>query len=115
MSGVEVPGVRLAIQTFHAVLDAAARTPVAQLSGWPWPARPSRLRVVVVSVIWAALAAGLTASTIAELVAGRMVSSILGTLIGVAQCLPLLLAVRRPLIAWRIMALGQLAGVLVSY
>ncbi|WP_203925072.1 sensor histidine kinase, partial [Rugosimonospora africana] len=111
---VEFPGRRLAIQAFDAVLDAAARTQVSQVSGWPWPARPTRLRLVV-SIIWAALAAGLTASAIAELIAGRMVSSILGTLIGVAQCLPLLLAVRHPLVAWRIMVLGQFAGVVVSY
>ncbi|HEV7899884.1 MAG TPA: sensor histidine kinase [Planosporangium sp.] len=112
MSTVEVPGVRLAIQAFNAVLDAALRTPVNLVPAWPWPARPTRLRLVV-SIIWAVLAAGCTASVIAELIAGRMVSSILGTLIGVAQCVPLLLAVRRPLVAWRIMVLGLLAGVLV--
>jgi signal transduction histidine kinase len=111
---VEVPGVRLTMQAFNAVLDAAVRTPVALVPEWPWPARPTRMRLVV-SVIWAGLAAGWTASAIAELIAGRMVSSIVGTLIGVAQCVPLLLAVRRPLVAWRIMVLGQLAGVLVSY
>jgi|GEM_PF-3682636 len=89
---------RLAVQAFNAVLDAAARTPVTQVSGWPWPAHPTRLRLVV-SIIWAALASGLTASAIAELIAGPMVSSILGTLLGVAQSLPLLLAVRHPLVA----------------
>jgi signal transduction histidine kinase len=114
MSTVEVPGVRLAIQAFNAVLDAAVRTPVTQEPEWPWPARPTRLRLVV-SIIWAVLAAGWTGSAIAELIVGRSVSSILGTLIGVAQCMPLLLAVRRPLVAWRIMVLGQLAGVFVSY
>src|SRR5438445_126888 len=82
--------------------------------GMAWPARPTRLRVVV-SVIWAVLAVGWTGSAIAELIVGRMVSSVLGTLIGVAQCVPLLLALRRPLVAWRIMVFGQLAGVLVSY
>ncbi|WP_345629978.1 sensor histidine kinase [Rugosimonospora acidiphila] len=114
MSSVEIPGVRLAVQAFDAVLDAAARTPVTQVPGWPWPARPTRARLVV-SIIWAVLASGLTASAVAELIAGRMLSSILGTVIGVAQSLPLLLAVRRPLVAWRIMVLGQFAGVLASY
>jgi signal transduction histidine kinase len=114
VSNVEVPGVRLAVQAFNAVLDAAVRTPDALVSAWPWPVRPTRLRVVV-GVIWAALAAGWTGIAIAELIVGRMVSSILGTLIGVAQCVPLLLALRRPLVAWRIMVLGQLAGVLVSH
>ena len=69
----------------------------------------------MVSIIWAGLAVGWTASAIAELIVGHKASSILGTLIGVAQCVPLLLALRRPLVAWRIMVLGQLAGVLVSY
>ena len=105
---------RLAVQAFNAVLDAAVRTPVTLVPEWPWPARPTRLRLVV-SVIWAVLAAGWTGSAVAELIVGRMVSSILGTLIGVAQCVPLLLAVRRPLVAWRIMVLGQLAGVFVSH
>jgi signal transduction histidine kinase len=114
VSGGEVSGVRLAVRAFHAVLDAAVRAPVPRAPGWPWPARPSRLRLVV-SIIWAALASGLTAGAIAELIAGRAMPSIPGTLIGVAQCLPLLLAVRHPLIAWRIMALGQFAGVLASY
>jgi signal transduction histidine kinase len=110
----KVPGVRLAIQAFNAVLDAAVRAPETVVPEWPWPVRPTRMRVVV-SVIWAVLAAGLTGSAIAELIVGRMVSSALGTLIGVAQCVPLLLAVRRPLVAWRIMVLGQLAGVVVSH
>ena len=114
MSSVEVPGVRLAVQAFNAVLDAAVRTPVTLGPAWPWPARPTRLRVVV-SVIWAVLAVGWTGSAIAELIVVRMVSSFLGTLIGVAQCVPLLLALRRPLGAWRIMVFGQLAGVLVAY
>lgn len=114
VSTVELPGVRLTIQAFNAVLDAAVRTPVTVGPAWPWPVRPSRLRLVV-SIIWAVLAAGATASTVAELIVGEKVSSILGTLIGVAQCVPLLLAVRRPLIAWRIMVLGQLAGVLAVY
>jgi signal transduction histidine kinase len=108
-----MPGVRLAIQASNAVLDAAVRTPITLIPEWPWPARPTRLRVVV-SIIWAVLATGWTASAIAELMVGRMVSSVLGTLIGVAQCVPLLLAVRRPLVAWRIMVLGQLAGVFVA-
>jgi signal transduction histidine kinase len=111
---VAVPGVRLALQAFNAVLDAAVRVPVTIVPAWPWPAHPSRRRLVV-SIIWAALAVGWTASAIAELIVGRKASSILGTLIGVAQCVPLLLALRRPLVAWRIMLLGQLAGVIVSY
>jgi signal transduction histidine kinase len=111
---VAVPGVRLTLQAFNAVLDAAARVPVTIVPAWPWPARPSRRRLVV-SIIWTVLAVGWTASAIAELIVGRKVSSILGTLIGVAQCVPLLLALRRPLVAWRIMVLGQLAGVLVSH
>jgi signal transduction histidine kinase len=109
-----VPGARLTLQAFNAVLDAASRVPVTIVPAWPWPARPSRRRLVV-SIIWAVLAVGWTASAIAELIVGRRVSSILGTLIGVAQCVPLLLALRRPLVAWRIMVLGQFAGVLVSY
>jgi signal transduction histidine kinase len=111
---VAVPGVRLALQASNAVLDAAVRVPVTIVPAWPWPAHPSRRRLVV-SIIWAALAVGWTASAIAELIVGRKASSILGTLIGVAQCVPLLLALRRPLVAWRIMVLGQLAGVVVSY
>jgi signal transduction histidine kinase len=111
---VAVPGVRLTLQAFNAVLDAAARVPVTIVPAWPWPARPSRRRLVV-SIIWAVLAVGWTAEAIAELIALRKASSILGTLIGVAQCVPLLLALRRPLVAWRIMVLGQLTGVLVSY
>jgi signal transduction histidine kinase len=104
----------LAVQAFNAVLDAAVRTPASQVPEWPWPARPSKRRLAV-SIIWAALAAGWTAAAIAELIVGRMVSSILGTLIGMAQGMPLLLALRRPLMAWRIMVLGQLAGVIVAY
>jgi signal transduction histidine kinase len=111
---VAVPGVRLALQASNAVLDAAVRVPDTIVPAWPWPAHPSRRRLVV-SIIWAALAVGWTASAIAELIVGRKASSILGTLIGVAQCVPLLLALRRPLVAWRIMVLGQLAGVVVSY
>lgn len=114
MAKVEVPGVRLAVQAFNAVLDAAVRSPVALALEWPWPARPTRRRLVV-SVVWAGLAAGLTAIVIAELIVARHASSVVGTLIGMAQCLPLLLALRRPLMAWRIMVLGQLAGVLASY
>ncbi len=114
MNLVEFPGVRLAIQACNAVLDAAVRPPVTVGPAWPWPARPSRLRLVV-SIVWAVLAAGATASTVAELIVGDKVSSVLGTLIGVAQCVPLLLAVRRPLVAWRIMVLGQLAGVIAVY
>jgi signal transduction histidine kinase len=108
---IEFPGVRLAVQAFQAVLDASVRRPVTVGPAWPWPARPSRRRLVV-SVIWAALAAGATAGAVAELIVGDEVSSIPGTLIGVAQCVPLLLAIQRPLLAWRIMVLGQLAGVL---
>ena len=111
---MEFPGVRLAMQSFDALMDAAVRTPVSPALEWPWPARPTRRRLVV-SVIWAGLAAGLTAIAIAELIVGRHTSSVVGTLIGMAQCLPLLLALRRPLMAWRIMVLGQLAGVIASY
>jgi signal transduction histidine kinase len=109
---IELPGARLATQAFNAVLDASVRTPVTVGPAWPWPARPSRLRLVV-SIIWAVLAAGATASAVAELIVGDKVSSILGTLTGVAQSVPLLLAIQRPLVAWRIMVLGQLAGVLL--
>jgi signal transduction histidine kinase len=111
---VEVPGVRLAVQAYNAVLDAAVRTADTLESAWPWPVRPTRLRLVV-SVIWAALAVAATGSAIPELIVIRGVSSVLGTVIGVAQCAPLLLALRRPLVAWRIMVLGQLLGVLVSF
>jgi signal transduction histidine kinase len=110
----EIPGVRLAVQTFNAVLDAALRNPVTVALEWPWPAGTSRRRLVV-SVIWAVLAAGLTASSIVEMIVGEHASSIVATITGVAQCVPLLLALRRPLVAWRIMVLGQLAGVIVGY
>jgi signal transduction histidine kinase len=114
VSTVEIPGARLAIQAFSAVRDAAVRVPVTPVPAWPWPARPTRLRLVV-SVIWAVLAAGWTGSAIAELIVGRGAPFLPGTLIGVAQCVPLLLALRRPLVAWRIMVLGHLVGVLVLY
>jgi len=114
VSTVDLPGVRLAIQAFNAVLDAAVRTPVTVGPAWPWPAHPSRLRLVV-SIVWAAIAALATASTIVELIAGDGVSSVLATLIGVAQCVPLLLAVQRPLVAWRVMVFGQVAGMLAVY
>jgi len=81
---VAVPGVRLTLQACNAVLDAAARVPGTIVPAWPWPARPSRRRLVV-SIIWAVLAVGWTASAIAELIVGRKVSSILGTLIGMAD------------------------------
>jgi signal transduction histidine kinase len=109
----EVPvsdqGRRLARSAVAAVLDAVVGAPAAPAHGWPPPAGGWR-RVLPV-VVGAALAIGFGGGAIAQLIA-EGVAADLATLLGVAQCAPLLLAVRSPLAAWRVMAVGLLGGVL---
>jgi len=91
-------------------LDALVRAPVALPHPWPSPRR--RILRGLVAAAWVVLALGLGGGTIAQLIVNWHVSPDLATLLGVAQCAPLLLGWRRPLAAWRIMAPALLLGVL---
>ena len=93
-----------------AIYDAALRAPAEAPRTWLWP--PRRWWAwLAVFVVWG-MGIGYTAGTIAIYVAVRHADPTLGTLAGIAQAAPLFIAPRWPLIAWRIMAAGQFAGVL---
>src|SRR5687767_4418944 len=94
-----------------ALTDAALRAPVAPARRWLWPQR--RGQQVFVIAIWASLAGAFTLGAIGEM--EREIDSPAGLIavLGVAQAAPLAIAAHRPLLAWRIMAVGMLGGVLV--
>jgi signal transduction histidine kinase len=93
-----------------AALDAAVRAPVAPAGGGRAPKRGwRRVLMAAASVV---LAVGLGGGAIAQSVVAFGVSPDLAAILGVAQCAPLLIALRWPLAAWRIMAGGMLGGVL---
>ncbi|WP_222106251.1 sensor histidine kinase [Catellatospora sichuanensis] len=94
-----------------ALTEAAVRAPVAPARRWLWPERQGRQ--VLVMIVWASLAVGLTLGAIAELTAQVQAPASLIALLGVAQAAPLAIAGHRPLLAWRIMSIGMLAGVVV--
>jgi signal transduction histidine kinase len=93
-----------------AVLDAALRAPAEAPRTWLWPPRRWWAWIPIVFV-WAQ-AFGFTAGTISIYIGELRVDPTLGLLAGAAQAAPLFIAPRWPLIAWRIMAVGQFAGVL---
>jgi signal transduction histidine kinase len=92
-----------------AVLDAALRAPAETPRTWLWPPRRWWAWIPVVFV-WA-MAIGFTAGTISIYIQLFHAEPTLGSLAGLAQGAPLFVAPRWPLIAWRIMAAGQFAGV----
>jgi signal transduction histidine kinase len=75
-----------------------------------WPAGRLRMLVLAVSIV---LTLGFTAASIAIHVEVMGVRTTPAWLLGVAQCGPLIVGARWPLVAWRISALGMFAGVLV--
>lgn len=105
---------RLAVRMrtwWDALADAAVREPVTPARRWLWPQR--RDHQVLVMIIWAGLATGLTLGAIAEMSAQTQASPSLIAALGAAQAGPLLVAGHRPLLAWRIMSVGMAAGVVV--
>jgi signal transduction histidine kinase len=72
---------------------------------WPWFGRPGWRRL---AGLWlcAALAMGMTAEAVAQLIVDRKVSPGLAIIVGLLQGGPLLLAVRWPLTAWRLAVVG---------
>ncbi len=92
-----------------ALLDALARAPVNPSGGALWPPRRRWASLAPVASL-AVMAVGLTGGSIALFIADLHVTPLLAVALGMAQCAPLLLAVRWPLLAWRIMVAGLLAG-----
>ncbi|RAY17323.1 sensor histidine kinase [Actinomadura craniellae] len=76
----------------------------------PWISHPAaRLTVLAVAL---ALTVGWAGGTIAIHIAVLHLHPFWGAVLGLLQCGPLLFAVFRPLVAWRISALGMFLGVL---
>ncbi|GAA2090228.1 sensor histidine kinase [Actinomadura alba] len=96
----------------RAARDAAVHGPKEPPRTLLWPARPGLARILVVVVCFA-LAIGFTGGSIAIHAHVLDVPTSQAWLLGLAQCLPLLIAARWPLIAWRVTAAGLLCGVIV--
>jgi signal transduction histidine kinase len=75
-----------------------------------WPTGRLRPLVLALSIV---LTVGFTAASIAIYIEMMGVRATPAWLLGVAQCGPLIVGARWPLVAWRISALGMFAGVLV--
>jgi signal transduction histidine kinase len=93
-----------------AIYDAALRAPAETPRTWLWP--PRRLWVWFAVVLVWGMGIGYTAGTIAIYVAVLNAEPTLGLIAGIAQATPLFVAPRWPLIAWRVMAAGQVVGLL---
>jgi signal transduction histidine kinase len=92
--------------------EAAVHAPKEPARTLLWPARSGLMRVLVV-LLWAMPGIGFTGGSIAIHAHVMNVSATQSWLLGLAQCLPLLIAARWPLVAWRIGAAGMLCGVIV--
>jgi signal transduction histidine kinase len=91
------------------VLDAAARAPVRAARG----RRPSScLLRGLAAFFWFGVTIGFTAGASGQMAATVMgrTTPLLALVLGLAQAAPLIIAPRRPLLAWRIMVVGLLAG-----
>ena len=93
------------------VRDAAFEAPKDPPRTLLWPARFGLWRIVSL-LAWTVPAFGFTGGSIAIQVHIMHLPATIAWLLGLAQCLPLAVAARRPLLAWRIGALGLFAGVL---
>jgi signal transduction histidine kinase len=102
-------GARAVLALPGALIAALGRAPVAASGDPLWPPRRHWRSLAPVALL-ATLALGLAGGSIALFVADLRVAPLVGTVLGVAQCAPLLLAVRWPLLAWRIMVAALLAG-----
>lgn len=92
-----------------AALQAPAEPPRTLL----WPADSTTVRAISMGVS-VAIGTGLTGGSIALHIHVLHLGPNAGWPLGVVQCLPLIIAARHPLVAWRIAAIGLLAGVLVT-
>jgi signal transduction histidine kinase len=90
------------------LLNAAVRGPVRAPRGWRRPRR--RVWRVLGTIGRIALAIGFTAGAIGQMAAGMRVPANIAWALGLVQAAPLVLAGRWPILAWRIMAIGMLAG-----
>jgi signal transduction histidine kinase len=102
------PGARV----LRVIRDAAMHAPKEPARTLLWPDKfgAMRINVMVVSI---ALAVGFTAGSIAIHARVMGVPTTQAWVLGMAQCLPLLIAARWPLVAWRISAAGLLFGVIL--
>src|SRR5918992_138087 len=93
-----------------AIYDGGRPDPAGAPRTWRWP--PHRWWAWLAVVLVWGMGIGYTAGTIAIYIAVLRAEPTLGLLAGIAQGAPLFVAPRWPLIAWRVMAVGQFVGVL---
>jgi signal transduction histidine kinase len=98
------------VSLFRLIRHSAVRASKEPQRTLLWPVGRLRLLVLAISV---ALTVGFTAGAIAIHITVLDVRATPAWLLGVAQCGPLIVGARWPLVAWRISALGLFAGVLV--
>jgi signal transduction histidine kinase len=92
----------------EAVLDAALRAPKETPRTWLWPPRRWWSWLLVLAV-WG-MGIGFTSGTIGIYIGVLFAEPTLGWLAGAGQAVPLFIAPRWPLLAWRVMAAAQFIG-----